>query len=787
MIAQIYIDGNRLDLFEDENIELNSSIIDASDIQKSTTDFSREFTVPASARNNKYFKHYYDANIDNTFDARTKVKGAIELSGVPFKFGKFRLLKVNVRNNKPYSYTINFVGNLTDIKKTLGNDLLSDLDLTAFDHEFTGQEVKLRLGVSNLDLIYTLNPKRQYYYNSDPNDNTDADEITNIADNGASGTHGVRFSDLSPSLRPSKILEAISNKYGLIFSDDFFGSEEFKGLYQTITNSEKGIAGGSQIIDFDGGDTDNVSLASDTGSFYARATSASNDNIIWNLRLLIQPSTGYENVSYTLTTIVDDNDDGENTASGTNNFQKELSVNGERTFEVKYRITASEEFKYTANFTQIRFSSVPTEPSIQSFTTTASENTLSSVFITADNLPKIKVIDWLTGLFKACKLVIIPQEDGTFYVDTLNRYYQKGRIYDVTKYVDFESYDVARGDLFNEINFKFEEPETILNQQFEKNNGIAYGNEELKLEDADGEPLDGDTYDIEVPFETVVYDRLRDVNNNTLTPIMYAPFVDEDRKPSFPNTNFFYNVPVNISETPIRFITNNGVVETLTGYINTASHTDEFGSSNYAFLFGNEFSEWDGSPSTNNLYSLHHKDYIDSIFNVRRRNYKYKAVLPLQIASRLQLNDVIKIKTDYFRVSSYTTNVKTGVTTLNLINSFDNDLTRIIDNSDTIYYRSEGATRTVLTTTKQSRSNVRDLGYGTSWVRVVDEGVNLQVITSPNKTNAPRTAMLTIADVDKQKESTEILIYQRNGDVFVTLSSSDTITSDNNIITSDNG
>ena len=60
--------------------------------------------------NNKLFKHYYDANIDNTFDARIKVDGRIEIDGVRFRVGKFLLQKVNVKQGKPTSYTINFFG-----------------------------------------------------------------------------------------------------------------------------------------------------------------------------------------------------------------------------------------------------------------------------------------------------------------------------------------------------------------------------------------------------------------------------------------------------------------------------------------------------------------------------------------------------------------------------------------------------------------------------------------------------------------------------------------------------
>ena len=56
----IYIEGKRLDLFEDENITINSSVQNINDISKVFTDFSQSFTVPASQNNNKIFKHYYN-------------------------------------------------------------------------------------------------------------------------------------------------------------------------------------------------------------------------------------------------------------------------------------------------------------------------------------------------------------------------------------------------------------------------------------------------------------------------------------------------------------------------------------------------------------------------------------------------------------------------------------------------------------------------------------------------------------------------------------------------------
>ena len=778
MIVRLYIEGVRVDLYEEQAIEIKNSISDSSDIKKINTDFSKDFTVPASNENNKTFKHYYNANVDNTFDARTKVGGVIELSGVPYKFGKVSLLKVNVKKGKPESYTIKFVGNLVDLKKKFGKDELSSLDLSAYDHTFDGATIKAGLTGSLFsgDMIYTLNPKKQYFYSSDPNENTDIPTLSNIADNGGASVHGVRFSDLSPSLKTSKILDAIKTKYSLVFSNDFFGTTEFTKLFQTITNKKEGISGGSQIVDFDGGDSTNVSFISNTGTFPAQASSASNDNLVWKLKLRVTPSAGYEEVEYTNTIIIDDTDNDSSTTNGTQTFQKVLEVNGQATFEVRYKIQANEEFKYTCILEQIRSSTISGDVPLQVFNTTASENTLNSEFITANNIPKIKVLDWLVGIFEVFKLVIIPQEDGSFYIDTLNRYYAKGLIYDVTKYVNFDSYDVARGELFSEIIFAFDDPETILNQQFTKNTGLPYGNEEVKLQDDQGEPLDGGTYDINVPFETVVYDRLKDINTNTDTNIMYAPFISLDLEPTFPKINMFYNIPKGISSSPIRFITNNEVIETINTTINTAFHSDLVSNANYSFLFGSEFSEFNGEELTRNLYTNHHKTYIDSIFNIKRRNFKFRIDLPLFITTKLQLNDVFKIKDNYYRIDDYTTNLITGKSNFNLINVVDNSLRDLTTGNTTVYFGGEAGGSTVMLNDDGAIFTKVSSGYGVDWFTLTQDGSNLLIETDPNNTGADRTAFVSIIDRLKNRKDQDIYIYQSEG----------TITFDNDLVTFDN-
>ena len=69
---QLYIENQRVDMFKDESVSITQSIQNVKDIAKVFTEFTKTFTLPASKANNKIFKHYYNFDIVDGFDARTK-------------------------------------------------------------------------------------------------------------------------------------------------------------------------------------------------------------------------------------------------------------------------------------------------------------------------------------------------------------------------------------------------------------------------------------------------------------------------------------------------------------------------------------------------------------------------------------------------------------------------------------------------------------------------------------------------------------------------------------------
>ena len=798
MVVKIYIGDYKVDIFKEESISITSSVLDIEDITKNTTDYTKSFTVPATANNNSLFKHYYEANIDNTFDARIKIDGRIELDGMPFRKGKWLLQKVSVKQGNPSSYTINFWGNLVSISDSVGKDELNSkdtngnfkIDLSAFDHSYDSANVRLGLtnGLFSGDIIYNLLAKKQYYYTSDLSDTTQTDSLANIHYNSSVST-GVIWNDVRPSLRLIRIIEAIETYYGITFSRDFFGRSEFTELFLWM-NNDKGnkVGGGNLEVDFEYGNTTNVNLITNVCSVYAFNSSASNDEIKWQLILSVY--SDISNVGKKITIITYNNDEvlqqeertlfayygSAITAVQTPILKNEVGGVG-ITYNIRYEIISDTEITFTTVLNQYR-----TGYTNLTYITNGATQTILSQFKANDNLPKIKIIDFLKGIFQKYKLVVIPQEDGTIYVNTLKDYYLAGNLYDITEYINFDSYDVERGNILSEIKYNFQEPITILNKQFKENNGVAFGDLEAILKDDNGEVLQGETLTITLPFEQFIYDRLSDLSNGDATNIVYGAIVDDKVEPVNPKPHIFYNINLDLAGQEIGFINETGIRQVINSTLNIPSHVNDIDTKTFSTVFGEEYNEYDGVKIENTLYSNYHQQYINNIFNIKRRNFVYKAsILPLRILMKLRLNDMLKIKNNYFRIDKFTTDLVTKQTEFNLVNSFDYSLGGFSTNNATFTLTKDAQSYSVYVTNLTLYDVKKiDSGSGTDWITVSDDGTNL-IFTVTENTQLRRYIFIDVTDV-VTNQTIQFYITQ---DGVIVRADNTTMTADTTLITAD--
>jgi hypothetical protein len=261
----LYIEDQRVDLFDDEVISLTQTIQNVRDISKIFTPFSKSFTLPASKTNNKIFSHYYNADIVNGFDARKKVEARIEINQLPFQDGKIKLNGVKLKNNVAYAYNVTFFGNTVDLKDVLGEDKLGGLSwLSNFTRNYTALQVRTDLQTDGVNITvggttYTdaicvplISARTELFYDSSvtPPDYFNADGTINPL--GANlyavggNDNGVYFEELKYAIRLWLIVKAIEEQYPEItFSAGSFikdtSNPQFYDLYMWM-HRQKGFA-----------------------------------------------------------------------------------------------------------------------------------------------------------------------------------------------------------------------------------------------------------------------------------------------------------------------------------------------------------------------------------------------------------------------------------------------------------------------------------------------------------------------------------------------------------------
>ena len=209
--VQVYIEGHKLELFQDEQIQINSSVQNIADISKVFTDFSQSFTVPASAVNNAIFEHFYQSDVDSTIDHNIRRSALIEIDLTTFRRGKIQIEKANIKNGLAENYQITFYGEIRTLKDAFGEDKLTKLDLSNVQFTYTAANIYNRITdlATDYDVRFPLIASdRLWAYQSS------GEDVTNTA-------HAIKFTELFPATKVSKIFEAIEAQYGLTFQGTF--------------------------------------------------------------------------------------------------------------------------------------------------------------------------------------------------------------------------------------------------------------------------------------------------------------------------------------------------------------------------------------------------------------------------------------------------------------------------------------------------------------------------------------------------------------------------------------
>ena len=675
-LYQIKSDFVRLDMFSDESVTITDTIKNTKDISKVFTPFSQQFNVPASKHNSKLFKHYEDNDVVNSFDARFRVDALIKLNGTDYKKGRLRLNSVTMKDNKAHAYKLVFFGETIELKDILGEDDLSRLEFpSSLNFAYDYATIKSKFISTSGDVCFPLITHSKNMRFSDAGYKSTAGDFLN------------QF-DIKPALKLRAIIEAIETTYDIDLSNDFFNSTDFRSIYMWLhresgfmSNADEG--GGLQTLEARFHLPTDANLDFDSGTDVRPADiyiSYANGGTLQGRRLKLNfdiDAGGTDEFNFTLLRSSDNAVLFERDYTGSQDFDVILSPSywtnqtpySEGVVDLKILVTTAStltfsEIEITATLQDLNLPYSITDYASGVYTMSALAT--SNQVIISRQIPKMKVIDFLTNIFKMFNLVAYKENDQIQALP-FNDFNAQGNSYDITKYVDASKSTIEKVLKYKSVKFGFKSKQSFLIQNQEEILGNDFAGESYPS--SNDNEWDGGEFKVELDFEKMLYERLSNTDDGTLSTICQGAMLDKNFSPTIGAPLLLYIKNQSTSDT-FKF-QNSGTSDTpddITAYNRPSQVKVNVGvfDSSSSLNFGIEIDEFFREVKGTNLFAKYYADYLTSIYNRQGRIKKVEAFLPLHLLLNYNLNDKFIIGNKAYRINSIKTNLLTNKSSLEL-------------------------------------------------------------------------------------------------------------------------
>ena len=660
--VDLYIDGQKADLFQEESIEINLSTQNIKDISKVFGDFTQIFTIPASSANNKIFKHYYNVDVYGGFNASVRVDAFIEVNNNLFRDGVLELESVQMKQGQPYAYSVGFYSNVTSLKDKFGEDKLIDLDLSAYDHTYNDTNIVTGLngyvsGTSSSIIYPLISPVANWYYNSSGSDHTPS----NIYYHSGHNEHGVFYYDLKPAIKLQKVIDAIETKYGIEFNSDFFDSADFGKLFMwchrragyMFKDQPNGFP--PQVINFTTNNTGDYNL---TTQKYT-VTAAQEADL--RVRYTLNSTADYKIVVYV-------NDELYTSREHSGNVSNETITLGEMEIgdTIQFRFAPPDAWDASAISisTTTFYLEYDDGASWQEADTVGrlASQSITQEVVVADQMPEQKISDFIGSLVRAFNLVIVPTGNGKYDIEPLDDWYAEGSTREVTEYIDTEEVTIRKPQLYRRINFAYNETEAILGEQYRLQNDVGYG--DLRADFT----FDGEEFDVEVGFDHMLFERLSNENNG-LTTIGVGKSITREIEPYIGAPLIFYVAGQIRGTDQFAYINMSDAESAKTDFHLVSNvNSDVVTSVTKTLNFGTEVDPYHLQGFATGLYNSYWKDYITDLYDTSRRTFMYRGQLPLGLMLALKINDKLTIGERNYIINQMKLNLSTGEAQMELLN-----------------------------------------------------------------------------------------------------------------------
>ena len=691
--VQVYVEGMRLELFQDEVISVNSSQQNINDISKVMTDYSKTFSIPASNNNNRIFEHFYESAIDGSLDHNIRRSATIEIDLVTFRKGKVQIEKASLKNGQPESYSVTFYGETLALKDKFGDELISDIEELSQDaFSYTDTSVKDEIQNDTFGSVkFPLIVNRNLTYGDGSDTDISAEQTA------TSQSPAIATGELFPAVSIKTVFDAMESRYNLQFDGTFLDDDRFKKAYLYCKNAQdfqfitKNVNFNVNNSSADSGNY-NSNLQVDTyieldnkfklfytplSTLFPSLPSASNiqyfgghgiDVIVSNVSDSNETYfiDVFENGVISRTVESSGNSTTRVNSGSVYDFNNE-SLNSVFTFRVRATsdISLDLEVQYSQGVNVVTFgnANIGGGNSVTTFTNKFSASQTISLPQSLDvtqYMPNMKVSDFFKGILNMFNLTCygLGSYDNidVYQVEPLDDWYLRGSVVDITKHVDISDIEINKVPLYKNISFNYKDSKSVTNEGFKKLFNRSYGSTTTSFD------YDGGEYKIELPFENLMFNRFTDTN------LQVGFNIDSSLAPYIPEPTILYMYDSLDAEFRVKTSDDNAI-HTLTSYTPFGQDVIHNGSTT-SLNFSADNSTLIGQPSQNNLFSQYYFPYLSNLYNLKNRNINIKAVLPVGILTGLALNDRLIIRDKRYIINSMSSNISTGEVNLDLLHDF---------------------------------------------------------------------------------------------------------------------
>mgnify|MGYP003108889912 CR=1 FL=1 len=540
-MLRLTIDGNEIELYENEPVNLSYQFSNLQDINSSSSSFSQTFRVPLTKKNQDYFGPVNEFGLIPNWDPKTKADAELTFNTMPVMRGFVQVKAIYVQKGKYADVELVFFGETANLSHDIGDAMLSNLDLSSYDHDLNATAL-----VDSWS--GTLSGGVIKYGIPDKGQNWTSDTIWN-------SSNPLEHGDFTPYFRVSKLFEEIMNAAGYTYESTFFGSN-LDDLYITLYNGALTPASNfvqgtnlmlvglqSNLTGLNDTNYTSITAFSESTPFFDESNRFSNGTTFtapyrayYKFRIFVYGRmSGSNSVSMRLLKngsteifkFIDNMTDSEFNDSTQAFLSPDIILDENDTVEFQYFLNNSSqpltldgngEISDLATWWQVPYIS----------------NVTSGNINVTGNLPEMKQIDFVSGLQKMFNLVFIPDRNNSkkIYIEPFNDYMSLGSVKNWTNLIDL-SKDITiepTTDLQSRVyEWTHSQGKDIVNDVVFKNASRVYGR--YRVNDPENDFATGKK-EIKSPFAPHVVSRIP--GTGYLVHRMLIPTDQEDKSIKVP-------------------------------------------------------------------------------------------------------------------------------------------------------------------------------------------------------------------------------------------------------------